>query len=62
MVLDAYLPYETLAKRLAIARGDKIKKYVPHGDGFRRYLGCDDLKLMKREGPSLSRWRPSYRC
>ena len=39
MVLDAHVPYETLAKRLAVARSDKIKKYATHGDGFRRYLG-----------------------
>ena len=45
MVLDAHVPYKTSAKRLAIARSDKIKKYAPHGDGFRRYLGCDDLKV-----------------
>ena len=45
MVSDAHVPYETSAKRLAIARSDKIKKYAPHGDGFRRYLGCDDLKF-----------------
>ena len=45
MVLNAHVPHETLAKRLAIARNDKIKKYASHGDGFRRYLGCDDLKL-----------------
>ena len=66
MVLDALVPYKTSAKRLAIARNDKIKKYAPHGDVFRRYLGCDDLivdgVVVEREGPSLSRWRPSYRC
>ena len=45
MVLDAHVPYETSAKRLAIARSDKIKKYAPHGDGFRKYLGCDNLKF-----------------
>ena len=45
MVLDAHVPYKTSAKRLAIPRNDKIKKYAPHGDGFRRYFGCDDLKV-----------------
>ena len=45
MVFDAHVPYKTSAKRLAIARSDKIKKYAPQGDGFRRYLGCDDLKV-----------------
>ena len=45
MVLDAHVPHETSAKQLTIARSDKIKKYAPHDDGFRRYLGCDDLKL-----------------
>ena len=45
IVLDAHVPYESSAKRLAIARSDMIKKYAPHGDGFRRYLGCDDLKV-----------------
>ena len=45
MVLDALVPYKTSAKRLAIPRNDKIKKYAPHGDGFRRYFGCDDLKV-----------------
>ena len=45
MVLDAHVPYETSAKQLAIAQSDKIKKYAPHGDGFRRYLGCDDLNV-----------------
>ena len=45
MVLDAHVPCKTSAKRLAIARSDEIKKYAPHGDGFRRYLGCDDLKV-----------------
>ena len=32
-------------ERLAIPRNDKIKKYAPHGDGFWRYIGCDDLKV-----------------
>ena len=45
MVLDAHVPYKTSAKLLAIARNDKIKKYAPHGDVFRRYLGCDDRKV-----------------
>ena len=45
MVLDVHIPYKTSAKRLAIARNDKIKKYAPHSDGFRRYLTCDDLKV-----------------
>ena len=45
IVLDAHVPYETSAKRLAIARSDKIKKYAPNGDGFRRYLICYDLKF-----------------
>ena len=45
MVLDAHVPCRTSAKRLAIPRNDKIKKYAPHGDGFRRYFGCDDLKV-----------------
>ena len=45
VVLDAHVPYKTSSKRLAIARNDKIKKYAPHGAGFRRYLGCDDLKV-----------------
>ena len=49
MVLDAHVPYKTSAKRLAIARNDKIKKYAPHGDGFRRYLGCDDLKAITQQ-------------
>ena len=30
MVLDTHVPQETSAKRLAIARSDKIKKYAPH--------------------------------
>ena len=66
MVLDAHVPYETSAKRLVIARSDKIKKYAPHGNGFRRYLGCDDLKfdgvIVGGKIPSPNRWRPSYRC
>ena len=37
MILDAHVPYETTAKRLAIARSDKIKKYA--------CLDCDDLKF-----------------
>ena len=45
MVLDAHVPYKTSAKRLAIPRNDKIKKYASHGDGFRRYFGCDDLEI-----------------
>ena len=45
MALDAHVPHETSAKRLAIARSDKIKKYATYGDGFRRYLGCDDPKF-----------------
>ena len=45
MVLHAHVPYKTSAKRLAIPRNDKIKKYAPHGDGFWRYFGCDDLKV-----------------
>ena len=45
MVLDAHVPYKTSAKRLAISRNDKIKKYAPHGDSFQRYFGCDDLKV-----------------
>ena len=45
MVLDAHAPYETSAKRLAIARSNKIKKYAPHADDFLKYLGCDDLKF-----------------
>ena len=45
MVLDAHVPYKTSAKRLAIPRNNKIKKYAHHGDGFRRYFGCDYLKV-----------------
>ena len=33
MVLNAHVPYEISAKRLAIARSDKIKKYAPHASG-----------------------------
>ena len=45
LILDAHVPYETSRKRLATARKDKIKKYAPHGDGFRKYLGCNDLEF-----------------
>ena len=65
IVLDAYVPYETSAKRLAIARSDKIKKYAPHatasGDIWVVMI-CNSMKSsLEREGPSLSRWWPSYR-
>ena len=45
MILDAHVPYKTSAKQPAIARSDKIKKCAPHGDGFRRYLVCNDQKF-----------------
>ena len=43
LVLDAHCPYELSAQQLKVVRANKISKYAPHGDGFRKYLGCSDL-------------------
>ena len=43
LILDAHCPYKLSAQTLTVERDNKISKYSPHGDSFRKYLGCNDL-------------------
>jgi len=46
LVLDAHIPYELGGpSQLEAARSAKAAKYAAHRDGFRRYLGVEDIRF-----------------